>query len=136
MAEAKEKIRKISSSSDKMSPSFDVKEAAAPSSIEYFSTDIAVSDGKETLDVKEAAYRDELAHRLKLYLKLPEYGDVKIVLTLERSGKVAGVKVISTQSKKNAAYIEKQLPALMFPSFGGNFSKAAIYDFTLVLSNE
>lgn len=138
IAAAKEKISKIALSSDSIpkNSSQNLKEIATPSLIENFTTDLAFIDSGNTLGVKESAYRDELAKRLRLYLKLPEYGEVKIKLTVDRLGAVIFVKVLSFQSAKNASFIEQNLPKLKMPSFGDNFKGSSNHDFTIVLSNE
>lgn len=138
IAAAKEKIGKIALSSDTMTNSSQqsLKEIATPSPIENFVTDLAFIDSGTTFNVKESAYRDELGQRLRLYLKLPEYGDVKVKLTIDRMGKITFIKIISFQSAKNASFIEQNLPKLKMPPFGDNFKGASVYDFTIVLSNE
>ena len=85
---------------------------------------------------QEITYQDELVRRLKLSLKLPEFGEVKLRLTLSRQGRVLSVKDVTSPSKKNAAYIEKELPKLDFPPFGSNFSGEKEHTFRLTLSNE
>lgn len=90
----------------------------------------------EPLTVREIGYRDELASRLRLLLKLPEHGEVKVKLTLERSGKVAKLVIVNSQSAVNRAYIEKKVPGLSFPAFGNNFEGEAQYTFLIALSNE
>lgn len=57
-------------------------------------------------------------------------------LTLNRSGKVAKVAIISAESIVNSKYIEKTLPELSFPAFGTNFAAASEYTFMITLSNE
>lgn len=93
-------------------------------------------DSESILSDREVGYVDELVSRLKLLLRLPEYGEVKVKLTLERSGKVAKVVINGSKSEANRKYVEKTLPSLNFPSFGNNFSTESSYTFTLVLSNE
>lgn len=92
--------------------------------------------GGTPLSGKELSYRDELAGRLKLLLRLPEYGDVKVKLTLDRAGKVVSVVIISTESAANRKYIEKTLPGLTFPPLGSNFGTDPQYTFSVTLSNE
>lgn len=84
----------------------------------------------------EISYRDELAYRLKRALKMPDHGQVKVKLTLERSGKVASVKVESSESPKNKQYVEKTLPTLIFPPFGDRFEGVSQYTFMITLNNE
>lgn len=88
------------------------------------------------LSAKEVSYRDEIAYRLKMALKLPDYGEVKIKLTLDRSGKVASVQSVHAESTKNKQYIEKTVPSLIFPPFGTNFAQAAQYTFMITLNND
>lgn len=90
----------------------------------------------EPLTAREIGYRDELASRLRLLLKLPEHGEVKVKLTLERSGKVAKLVIVNSQSAVNRAYIEKKIPGLSFPAFGSNFEGESQYTFLIALSNE
>jgi outer membrane biosynthesis protein TonB len=127
IASAKEKIGKIGSISDKISDN--LKRIATPTAIE---SDLSFIDSKLTIDPKETLYRDELASWLKLKLKLPEYGEVKVLFTLDRLGNVVKVKILSFQSAKNAAYIEKELPKLQLPKFGSNFGDQQTYDFTIL----
>lgn len=78
-------------------------------------------------------YRDELAARLQSLLKFPEKGQVKIKLTLERSGKVLKIFIESFGSKKNKEYIEKTVKNLNFPSFQGDFNEFSEYTFSITL---
>ena len=85
---------------------------------------------------QELSYRDELAGRLKLQLKLPEYGGVKLKLTLLRSGQVAKVKIVEAGSQRNRSYVENQLPTLLFPPFGTHFGQEPEYTFAITLNND
>jgi hypothetical protein len=85
---------------------------------------------------RERSYYDELVARLKLALKLPEYGEVKVKLTLTRQGQVAKVVVTAAKSQKNKTYIEKMLAKTSFPRFGDNFGSDKEHTFQLNLSNE
>lgn len=88
------------------------------------------------LSAKEITYRDEVAYRLKAFLKLPENGQVKIKLTLDRSGKVASVTIINSESTKNRQYVEKTLPTTSFPPFGNRFGQVQQYSFMITLKND
>lgn len=138
VAMAQESIAKISGSSDKGAPKREnVTLSAVPHTIGGLEVDaLAVPKGAPAISHREMTYRDELASRLKLMMRLPEYGDVKINLTLDRTGKVLKVEIVSTESKANRSYVEKTLPGLTFPSFGANFESAAQYTFPITLSNE
>ena len=112
--------------------------ASAPSQITVQATEITPtiqSDGDE-FSGAERTYYDELIHRLKLALRLPEYGSVKLKLTLSSDGKVFKVQVTGSKSAKNKSYIEKTLPSLSFPRFGSNFSGQKEQTFRLNLCND
>lgn len=132
VALAKEKIGKIEAIADNTS----AKSITTPVLIQNFESELSFADTEAFLSLNEMAYRDELAVRLKLSLKLPEYGEVKVKLTVERSGKIAAIKILEFKSKKNADYIEKHLPRLEMPKFGSNFSGSTTHDFTIIMSNE
>ena len=74
--------------------------------------------------------------RLKLYLKLPEMGVVRIKLTVERDGRVSHVAILYTESEKNKAYVEKTIPTLTMPAFGDRFKNKNNHIFPITLSNE
>ena len=93
----------------------------APSQITTLTSQELIIDETEPMTAVQKSYYDELVSRLKLALKLPEYGDVKIKLTLSRQGKVTKVIITQAKSRKNREYIEKILVATSFPRFGDNF---------------
>lgn len=139
IADAQEKMKKVTATRTQESTK---KTTAAslsslPNAISSLQIEaLPASKGAPPLSQREATYRDELAGRLKLLLKLPEYGDVKVNLTLNRSGGVDKVVVVNTESSANRKYIEKILPTLSFPPFGANFDSLTQYTFVITLSNE
>ncbi len=64
---------------------------------------------KETLNA--------LIQTLQDHLVLPEHGSVKLKISFSREGKVISTEIISSKSKKNAAYLKNRLPELRFPCF-------------------
>lgn len=84
----------------------------------------------------ELSYKDELVRRLKLLLKLPELGEIKMQLTIDRDGTVAKLVVLQTESQKNRNYVETTLPTLHLPAFGDRFKDKNQYTFPVTLSNE
>lgn len=86
--------------------------------------------------VQQTKYQDELASRLKLLLKLPEEGDVKLKLTLESSGKVSKVEILSSQSEMNRKYVSEKMPTLSFAPFGNDFGSTSSYAFVIVLKSD
>ncbi|MBS0615157.1 MAG: hypothetical protein JSR58_01225 [Verrucomicrobia bacterium] len=59
---------------------------------------------------------DEFISFLHSALHLPDFGEVKIELTLGEKGVVDKVVVLKSESAKNKAYLEKELPLLKFPN--------------------
>jgi colicin import membrane protein len=139
VAKAKESVAKIQKSDHKSSQSSALATtlgAAVPGKIESLHIESLPDSPISKLSKHEVSYRDELASRLKLLLKLPEYGEVKLKLTLERTGKVSKVVIVNSKSNANRKYIEKTLPTLTFPNFGTNFENQTNYTFIISLSND
>lgn len=132
---AKENIAKITKTSDKTTTSEAVVKEKGKSQS-------AAKAGKESSQetavatAQEAGYRDELSNRLKLLLRLPEYGMVKVRLTVDRKGQVRKVEIVTAESETNKSYIVEALPELLFPPFGSNFSGESEHTFLISLNNE
>lgn len=95
---------------------------------------VAVSSFVETDSSANSkpSYEQTLADRLRMLLTLPDYGDVKIKMTLDRNGKVLTVAVLASESDENRQYVLKTLPSLKLPPFNGGDSRT----FQLILSND
>ncbi len=124
-----ENIAKIGKKADKPSQKKDLK-LDLPQAISSLNIE---TDKVET--VVDIPYEDEIRLFLKASLILPEFGDVKIKLTVKRSGKVTLVEVLKSESKKNKEYLEESLLKLKLPSFGKHFLGLEEKSFTLTLSN-
>lgn len=104
--------------------------------------DFSVSKAPQKMDAlsvekeKEDEYYQELAGRLRHMLTLPEVGEVRVRLTLNRSGGVERLEILEYKSAKNAAFVEKMVPVLTFPAFGNHFSGEAKHEFLITLANE
>lgn len=138
LANAQKSIAQIEQTRDKLSATSakSMLTAALPGRIDALQVETFLGSDEGKLSSQEISYYDELAGRLKLLLRLPEYGEVKIKLTLERSGRFVKVSVVNAQSVNNRKYVEKTLPTLTYPGFGSNFDDAAQYTFVIALSNE
>ncbi len=114
-------------------------QGSAPSKISSLAAESLVAiDSSETAccTPQERTYYDELVSRLKIALKLPEYGEVTLELSINRNGSVASVKKVKSKSKKNSDYVQKAIPKLSLPSFGQSFAGETSHTFRLTLSNE
>lgn len=134
LAEAQKSIAKMNSSSVKLIASSE--SAVLPAKIEALSVETLSSDGSAFTSFEEGTYNNTLAQRLKLLLRLPEYGEVKIELTLERTGKFINMVVVQTESKANRAYLEKSLPKLKYPNFQDSFPDESQHTFFITVSND
>ncbi len=84
----------------------------------------------------EAKYEEELVSYLEALLSFPEDGEVKVKLTLNRSGSVQKVEIVKASSTKNRNYIENSLASCSFPAFGTHFKGEASHTFTLNLTSD
>lgn len=139
LTQAQKKLAKISKSRNNTNYSgSSFADADIPKVIQQLNSEelkLFEESGQEWTE-KEKSYYDELASRLKMLLKLPETGNVKIKLTLKRSGKFEKLSIISSNNSRNKKYIENQLPGLNFPAFGSNFENQSEYTFTITLRHE
>lgn len=90
---------------------------------------------QESFD-KNQEYQQELVEILRAFLRLPEEGNVKFSLTINRNGIVEAVEVNNSHSAKNTSYIAEKVPELKFPSFGMSFFGQKNHTFLLNLSND
>lgn len=134
LKQAQESINKLNKNIKNIEPSSAVIAASLPIKPMGKLQAEAASSGNSSTE--EVGYVDELIGRLKILLKLPEYGNVKTMLTLNRSGDVVKVVVVSAESTTNKKYIEKTLPTLSFPAFGSNFSNEKQHTFQITLCND
>ena len=83
--------------------------------------------------LKSDGYEESLVSYLHQALHLPEYGDVKIQLTVREDGTVVKMTVLKAESKKNREYLEQNLSVLHLPPW---FSKKKEETFVLTFCNE
>ncbi|MCC5832383.1 MAG: hypothetical protein JJU12_05000 [Chlamydiales bacterium] len=83
----------------------------------------------------EADYQDRLVAFLQNALMLPEKGDVKLALTVNRAGNVKEVKVKQAASERNQKYVEEGVPALLLPPFGSHFKGEKAHTFSITLTS-
>lgn len=131
LADAEKSMKALDKKQEKRAPAGKTP-IAIPKKIETLEIDA----GGKVLTETEVTYRDALAMELKRFLRLPEMGEVKVELTLARSGLVEKVAVIGAKSVMNRTYIESTLPTLKFSQFSKNFTGHAHYTFVITLTNQ
>jgi len=128
LREVKERIAKIGQTKDKSPQSSSTLQKAVPK--------LAVDRTAKRLNVDEQLYCDELARRLRLLLRLPEFGEIKLLLTIDRSGTVCGVEVVRSLSVKNRTYVIDKLSSAQLPNFGTLFAERNQETFPITLTSE
>lgn len=139
LAKTKENMAKIGETRDKISinKAAGLTETTVPQAISHLKIDSLPSGNSfEEVNKEEASYRTDIYYRIKHALKLPEYGEVKAKLTIERSGRVVNVQILQSESAKNRQYIEKSLSSLIFPPFGSYFAQDSQHTFLITLNND
>lgn len=134
LARAKEMVHQLESI--KTSAAKPLPTTFVPSAVADLQIDSLPNEPLQLTSLGESNYRDEIAAHLKYQLKLPEYGEVKLKLTLSRTGGVDKIEVTTSASTANKKYVEAALPKLKFPPFGKHFNQAAHYTFVISLNNE
>ncbi|KIC70860.1 energy transducer TonB [Candidatus Protochlamydia amoebophila] len=140
LAKAKENLAKIGEAKQKSNSTTPTKIGESPilKQVQNLQID-TLPQGNSVqgeLNGRDSSYRDEIAQRLKLFLKLPDYGSVQVKLTIDRTGKIAQISIVKSESSKNQQYIEKNLPTIYFPAFGTRFEGLSQYTFLVTLNND
>lgn len=140
LAKAKENLAKMGETRDKISSSSVISLDTTPlkevGNLQVDALPVGEIGNEGEWGTKEMSYSEEVAYRLKMALKLPDYGAVKIKLTLSRTGKVIKVETLHSESSKNKAYVENKILSLLFPSFGQRFQGVSQNTFVITLQND
>lgn len=128
LKELEESIAKIEKSGDKGTAK-PKKTLASPAPLQIDTPLAEAADAEED-------YTDALIGHLHQCLTLPDYGEVKIQLSLRQDGTVIKLVVLRAQSEKNKQYLEKNLPQLRFPRFDGAYASKKECVFTFTFCNE
>ncbi|HSX12836.1 MAG TPA: hypothetical protein VLE96_00225 [Chlamydiales bacterium] len=78
----------------------------------------------------EENYGQILIAYLQGCLDLPEFGEVKVDLEIDRNGHLVHFEILEEKSKKNAEFLKKRLPELVLPCFNGSMNETAIFTIT------
>ena len=102
-------------------------------------TPIAATQIQPTVEElpQHSEYAPLLAELLHCALgPLPELGNVRVCLTLEKPGHIIWIDVLDSESEKNAAWLKKQLPLLELPCFNDFGITDSQLKFTILFRNE
>lgn len=131
ISKIQQQLSKIETKSLKNIPTVEIPNPLANMAIETMNGIDSTSSSS-----KEAYYRDRLANRLKMSLTLPEHGEVVIHLTLNRSGTVLRLQIVSSVNPSNRSYIERTIPSMVFSDFGNDFKGESQHTFIVALRSE
>lgn len=85
---------------------------------------------------EDQGYYSQLAACLRQNLRLPEFGEVRVHLTIDCMGKAIRVKIVNSQNENNRRYVEKVLPKVGFPPFDKAFKNEKEHTFSITLAND
>jgi hypothetical protein len=135
LQELEESIAKIENKSDKGAASKKTPVSSKPLAPISLQIDTPSAEFSSVED-GQSDYADTLVSHLHQCLSLPDYGEVKIQLSLRQDGTVVKVVVLKAQSEKNKQYLESNLSRLRFPRFEGVYASKKESTFTLTFCNE
>lgn len=79
-------------------------------------TNVSVPVKKEIVKIEEDPnYGEYLIAYLQNQLKLPEFGEVRLEIEIDRSGRLIQSQILQSKSDKNAAFLKKELHLLSYP---------------------
>ena len=70
---------------------------------------------------------EQIAFFLREALQLPEYGEVKAHLVINRFGKLEALEILETKSEKNGQFLTNRLPELQFPCLNESTSLTVVF---------
>lgn len=85
---------------------------------------------------EESDYEASLTRYLHTALHLPDFGAVKMQLTVSQDGTITKLLVLKAESEENRKYLEKHIPLLHFPPLQGEYAKDKTHTFVLTFCNE
>jgi hypothetical protein len=133
LQKAKENVAKLQKTRDNLKPA---KKPVSPELEDVGFIKSLSIDNKESVSAAETGYYGALTGRLRQTLRLPEYGDVKVMLTLDREGKVISIETAPSKSENNRKYVEATLNKVQFPPFGKNFQGENKRTFSIKLATD
>ena len=83
----------------------------------------------------DPTYGEYLIAYLQNALDLPEYGEVKAQLEIDRFGRLVDCQIVYTKSGKNAEFLKNQLPELTFPCLNDFGILDSTHIFTITFRN-
>jgi hypothetical protein len=75
----------------------------------------------------EQSSDETIASFLQETLTLPEFGEVRMFLSIDATGHLQSLEILTSKSEKNAAFLKNRLPELQFPCLNGGASLTVVF---------
>ena len=132
--ELEERIAKIDAKRDKIPARGDI---SIPKSVDSLFTKEPMHFEVERISFEQISnYGEFLTTYLQEMLRLPDFGEVKVQITVAQDGSVVRYAVVKAESDKNKKYLEEKLTSLHFPEFKGKGITKPEETFVLTFCNE
>ena len=89
----------------------------------------------EELPSTDLHYGEILIGYLQSMLELPEWGEVKALIVINRFGEPIRCDILESKSRKNGDFLKKRLPELSFPCFNDFSIVGETLEFTITFRN-
>jgi outer membrane biosynthesis protein TonB len=136
LEELEERIAKIETKRDKLpmkKADVNIPQKIEPSST--LSNSYSKYDLAQENDMHDESITSEyFVYYLQQQLHLPDFGEVKVQITLRADGTIEKCVVFKAESEKNKKYLEEKLPSLRFPDYKGQ--NGGRQTFVLTFCNE
>lgn len=86
-----------------------------------------LSETKQQEPLPDGTAEEKVALYLQDALTLPEFGEVRAQLTIDRLGRLQSLEIITAQSEKNALFLKNRLPELQFPCLNESVSLTVVF---------
>ncbi|HSX25527.1 MAG TPA: hypothetical protein VLE89_00795 [Chlamydiales bacterium] len=80
-------------------------------------------------------YGEALIGYLQSVLDLPEFGEVKALIEIDRFGHILRCDILQTKSRQNGDFLKQRLPELSFPTFNEFGIASSTLEFTITFRN-
>lgn len=110
-----------------------INEIAAPHSEPLMKSEISVPTLRQVFHFSseesdlQPTDAERIASLLEEILQLPDFGDVKAQLKIDRMGKLESLKILESKSSKNSEFLKKRLPEVEFPCLNETASITIVF---------
>jgi hypothetical protein len=136
------KVAKATKPAAKPAPAPIQKKAEETAAVEYkpkpqllIPSKVVAKEETKVETAEDPRYSEFLIAYLQNTLDLPELGEVRMKIQIDRFGKLIDCEVLEAKSKKNEEFLKKELPDLSFPCLADFGILEASQTFTITFRN-